>query len=286
MVEQVIRPTGLDRPGRPDRAARGQVPASWPRSGSGAPRGERILVTTPTKRLAEDLSRIHDGGRRGAASGCTLNSSAIERMTILRGVPRRGIRHPDRRQPASPKAETCPRSRWSASSMPTRRLPPKRNLADPDDRSRARHINAEVVLCADKVTDFDAAPDETTAGGPFKLAYNTEHGITPESIVGRSAAVSRRNQAKVETRNAVGRDEMTAATEEYLNGARGRDARRGREPRGARACGGPAGPNPSAQVVQPRRRPCPPDRLGSGHQRRAKAGPRPGPAAAEKPKAN
>ena len=73
VVEQVIRPTGLVDPLVRVEPARGQVPALIEQVTQRAAKGERVIITTLTKRLAEDLSRyLKEQGPR-AASGCTQN---------------------------------------------------------------------------------------------------------------------------------------------------------------------------------------------------------------------
>src|SRR6266567_1548686 len=83
VVEQVIRPTGLVDPMLHVRAARGQVPDLIDEIKKRAASKERVLVTTLTKRLAEDLSAyLRDAGLRGKWLHSELD--AIERMQILR----------------------------------------------------------------------------------------------------------------------------------------------------------------------------------------------------------
>ena len=83
VVEQVIRPTGLVDPIIRVEPARGQVPALLEEVRKRAARGERVLVTTLTKRLAEDLSRfLKEQGLRGKWLHSELD--AFERVSILR----------------------------------------------------------------------------------------------------------------------------------------------------------------------------------------------------------
>ena len=213
IVEQVIRPTGLVDPRIEVRPTRGQIDDLIEEIGRRVERGERALVTTLTKRMAESLADyLKEVGVRVHHLHSEINT--LERVDILRDLRlgvfdvvvginllREGLDLPEVSLVAILDADKEGFLRSDSSLIQT-------------IGRAARHIDGSVVMYADKLTDsMKRAIDETYRRRQIQLKYNEEHQIEPVGIRKAIRDINERVRVVAERRTAYSANSEAASSE-------------------------------------------------------------------------
>ncbi|HSJ38760.1 MAG TPA: excinuclease ABC subunit UvrB [Planococcus sp. (in: firmicutes)] len=203
MVEQIIRPTGLLDPTIEIRPIEGQIDDLMDQIHQRAERNERVLVTTLTKKMSEDLTAyLKEAGIK--VNYLHSEIKTLERIEIIRelrlgvydvlvgiNLLREGLDIPEVSLVTILDADK------------EGFLRSERALIQTMGRA-ARNANGQVIMYADRITDsMQKAIDETTRRRKIQAAYNEEHGITPMTIQKKIRDVIRATVASEEAEEYV-----------------------------------------------------------------------------------
>ncbi|HEU5432842.1 MAG TPA: helicase-related protein, partial [Thermomicrobiales bacterium] len=202
IVEQVIRPTGLIDPAISVRPTKGQIDDLLGEINARIAKGQRVLVTTLTKRMAEDLADyLKESGVRTHYLHSEIDT--LERIEILRDLRlgvydvvvginllREGLDLPEVSLVAILDADKEGYLRSEGSLIQT-------------IGRAARHVEGQVIMYADTMTrSMKAAIDETYRRRAIQIAHNEQHGIEPRGIVKEIKDLTDRVKAVAEERGA------------------------------------------------------------------------------------